>query len=189
MLVQYPYGRPRKICQIVPDNMVVLYQGTLRVTTNFGLEVQPCGPFWVLEYVSKGSQRKDYEESFHKYERQLKFPYYLIFYPDNQELTLYHLRNNRYRAIVPDSNDRRAIPEVEMEVGLLNGWARFWYKGDLLPLPAEMANRLNTVTRERDTLARERDALARERDRAIHKNQEMAQELARLRAQLGLPAE
>ena len=43
----------------------------------------------MLEYVSKSSRRKDYDDNFDKYERDLKVPYYLTFYPDDQELTLY----------------------------------------------------------------------------------------------------
>jgi Uma2 family endonuclease len=90
------------------------------------------GPFWVLEYVSKNSARKDYEDNFAKYEQELKVPYYLLFYPDNQELTLYHLSRRRYRAVVPNGQGRCAIPQVNMEVALVDGWVRFWYQGNLL---------------------------------------------------------
>jgi Uma2 family endonuclease len=45
----------------------------------------PAPPFWVLEYVSKDSERKDYTDRFRKYERELKVPYYLVFYPEDQK--------------------------------------------------------------------------------------------------------
>src|SRR5262249_5322175 len=90
LLLQYPHGRPSKIHQVVPDNFVVLCDTPINAETSYDIPLQPVGPFWVLEYVSKRSERKDYEDSFDKYERELKVPYYLLFYPDNQELTLFH---------------------------------------------------------------------------------------------------
>jgi len=79
LLVQYPLPRRRKLGQIVPDNMVVISDQPIRATTNYGLPLEHKAPFWVMEYVSKGSKRKDYEKSFQKYEQELKVPYYLTF--------------------------------------------------------------------------------------------------------------
>jgi Uma2 family endonuclease len=59
------------------------------VSTNFAIPVQPARPFVVFEYVSKSNSRKDYQKSYDKYEIELKVPYYLLFYPDAQELSLY----------------------------------------------------------------------------------------------------
>ena len=78
----------------------------------------------MLEYVSKNSKRKDYEDSFKKYERELKVPYYLMFYPDNQEMTLYHHNGRRYVSVKPDEHGRCALPELELEMGILEGWVR-----------------------------------------------------------------
>src|SRR5215831_9320361 len=72
LLVQYPLKGRRKPGQVVPDNMVVLTTAPLRATTSYNVPLEPAPPFWVLEYVSKESERKDYEESFRKYERDLK---------------------------------------------------------------------------------------------------------------------
>jgi hypothetical protein len=65
--------------------------------------LQPTGPFWVLEYVTKHNKRKDYEDNMQKYERELKVPYYLLFYPDNREPTLFHLSSRKYRSVPPTS--------------------------------------------------------------------------------------
>jgi Uma2 family endonuclease len=119
LLVQYPKGD--RIIKVVPDNMGVIHKGELRVTTNYEIPLQPAGPFVVFEYVSKSSERKDYEDSFRKYEQDLKVPYYLLFYPDNQELTLYHHDGQRYLTVVPNEQGRCAIPELELEVALLDG--------------------------------------------------------------------
>ncbi len=88
LLLQYPFGREKRPHQVVPDIMVMRYEKPLKAKGSYNLPLQPVGPFWVLDFVSKESERNDYEESFLKYERELKVPYYLVFYPDEQELTL-----------------------------------------------------------------------------------------------------
>jgi Uma2 family endonuclease len=92
LLVQYPRRGRKKPGQIVPDNLVVLWNEPIKAEGSYDVPVQPVAPFWVMEYVSKHSKRKDYEKSFLKYERELKTRYYLVFYPENQELTLYQLK-------------------------------------------------------------------------------------------------
>lgn len=101
LLVQYPFGRARDVHQVVPDNMVVLSDALIVATGSYDVPLQPVRPFWTLEYVSKSSKRKDYEDSFHKYERELKVPYSLVFYPETQDLTLFHLRGRRYPRSAP----------------------------------------------------------------------------------------
>src|SRR5262249_51347637 len=140
---------------VVPDNMIVVYQGEIEAVGSYDVPLQPVGPLFVLEYVSKSSIRKDYEESFRKYERELKVPYYLVFYPDNHEWTLFKRGKSRYSALVPDARGRSAIPELELEVGLLDGWVRFWFRGELLARPAEMQQRLDEALQEAARLRRE----------------------------------
>ena len=31
-----------------------------------------------------------------------------------------------------------AVPELEMAVSLTDGWARYWFRGEMLPLPGEL---------------------------------------------------
>ncbi len=191
LLVQYPIRGRERPGQIVPDNMVVIHDGPIEADTNYAIPIQPAGLFWVLEYVSKGSERKDYGSSLEVYERGLKVPYYLVFYPDNEELTLFRLTTRRrYRTIVPDANGRCPIPELDLQVGLIDNWVRYWYQGELLPLPGELLRQL-TATQERLTRAEQRltsteqrltaaeDELARERQA----REALEAELARLRGQ------
>jgi hypothetical protein len=91
LLIQYPLPKDR-IGQVVPDNMVVVWPEPIEAEGSYDLPLQPTGPFWVMKYVSKFSKRKDYNISFRKYERDLKVPYYLIFYPDVQEMSLFRVR-------------------------------------------------------------------------------------------------
>jgi Uma2 family endonuclease len=173
LLVQYPFGRPPVIRQVVPDNMVVLSEKPLRAVTSFNLPVQPVWPFWVLDYVSRSGRHQDYEDRYHKYEKELKVPYFLVFCPDNQDLGLYRYAKRGYQELLPDANGRYPVPELELEVGLLDGWVRLWHRGALLSLPAELRSQLVDTRR---LLTAERKA-----------RRTLEVELARLRAQLGLP--
>jgi len=145
LLVQYPRRGQRRPGQVVPDNMVVISKHPIKAQSSYNLPLEPARPFWVLEYVSKNNKRKDYEENFDKYEHELKVPYYLTFYPDDQELSLYCHNDERYVSVKPNEHGRYPIPELNLEVGLLNGWVRFWYEGKLLPLPGELQRELDAT--------------------------------------------
>jgi Uma2 family endonuclease len=164
LLVQAP-GPEGTIVQVVPDNMVVVWAQPIRADGSYDLPFQPVGPFWVLEYVSKHTKRKDYEDNFVKYEKQLKVPYYLIFYPDNQDLSLYKLKKRKYVSVKPNAEGRCAIPELNMEVVLLDGWVRFWMDGKLLPLPAELQQDLDMALRRAEKAEGELAALRAELER------------------------
>jgi Uma2 family endonuclease len=176
LLVQYPLGgRKKRPGQVVPDNMVVITTERLTAETCFNTPIEPAGPFWVMEYVSKSNKRKDYEDNLKKYEQDLKVPYCLIFYPETQDLSLYRHNGEKYVTVKPNGHGRCAIPELEIEVALLDGWVRYWYKGELLPLPAELQHELDEALR--------RAELAERRATDLEKELRAAQEeLARLRA-------
>jgi Uma2 family endonuclease len=169
LLVQFPIRGRRRPAQVVPDNMVVIWKDPIDAVGSYDVPFQPVGPFWVFEYVSQSNKRKGYEDSFEKYER-LKVPYYLVFYPDNQEITLFHHQGEKYVSKKPNRRGRRTIPELDMEVALLDGWVRYWLQGELLPLPADLQRDLDEARRQLDTERQGR--LAAE------------QEIARLRAEI-----
>jgi Uma2 family endonuclease len=172
LLVSYPIPNkdPDKPGQVVPDNMVVIHPKPIVASGSYMTPLQPVGPFLVLEYVSKSSVRKDEEVSYTKYEQELKVPYYLLFYPDADEFTLFRLGEKGYSTVVPNANGRCPIPELELEVGLLDRWMRYWFRGELLPLPAD--------------LLKERDAERSARLAAEKRAAEAEAELAKLRTQL-----
>jgi hypothetical protein len=66
---------------------------------------------------------------------------------------------------------------VDLEVALLDGWVRFWYKGEQLPLPADLQRSLIETQQRADAEARRADAEARRAD-------ELERQLAALRRQL-----
>lgn len=164
LLVQYPRPRRRKPGQVVPDDMVVVSDKPIEAESSFNLPLEPARPFWVLEYVSKSNKRKDYEESSDKYERDLKVPYYLIFYLDNQELTLYRHTGENYVSVKPNKKGRYAIPELDLEVALEGGWVRYWHQGVLLPLPGELQRELEDAKRRADAESSRADAESRRAD-------------------------
>ena len=90
LLVQYPNpntGKPR-VQQVVPDNRVVLWYSPLKIRRSFNRTEQSCGPFWVMEYVSKTNEHKGYEQSTPPHEHALKVSYVLLFSLRNRNLSL-----------------------------------------------------------------------------------------------------
>jgi hypothetical protein len=176
LLVQYPFGRHKTVRQVVPDNMLVVHPEPIDADGSYDLPFQPVGPFLMMEYVSKHNKRKDYEDNYRRCERELKVPYYLLFYPDNQELSLFHLRGRRYVSVKANEHGRYPIPELHLEVAILDGWVRYWYKGKLLPLPSELQREVEELRRQ---LAEERRQLAEERQRLAEEQQRRAEEKRR----------
>jgi Uma2 family endonuclease len=153
LLVQYP-RRDRTNGQVVPDNFVVVWHEKIKARGSFNTPLQPVKPLLVMEYVSKYNKRKDYEDNFEHYEKELKVPYYLLFYPDGLELTLFRLGPKRYTAVRPNKAKRHEIPELELEVALLDDWVRYWFRGALVPLPGDLLQQKN----EADARARQAEA-------------------------------
>jgi Uma2 family endonuclease len=143
LLVQYLDEGQKKPRQVVPDNMVVVHDQPIQAVGSFDVPLQPARPFWMLEYVSKSNKRKDYDDNMERYERDLKVPYYLLFEPDVQELTLYKLTRGHYVSVKPNGSGRYPIPKLEMELAMVDGWVRFWFRGDLVPLPGELLKQVN----------------------------------------------
>jgi len=181
LLVQYRGKQERRIQGVVPDNMVVICEEPIIGLSSYPVELQPATPYWMLDYVSRSNHRKDYERNFVCYEQDLKVPYCLLFYPDDRDLTLFRLREGRYQSVLPNNRERMAIPKLELEIGILGEWVRFWFRGDLLLLPAELESARETA----DQRAKMAEAQAAKDRQAL---ESMQAELARLQAQLAKDA-
>ena len=181
LLVQYPLGDDGKeIGQVVPDNMVVVHDEPIQLEGSFDLPLQPVGPFWVLEYVSRNSRRKDYNDNFEHYEKQLKVPYFLLFYPEPQELTLFHFdkKKKRFQPVKANRHGRLEIPELELEVALHDKWVRLWFRGELVPLPGDLLFELDATKRLLAEVRLRADQAERELvalDREIERQRELAE--------------
>ncbi|MBY0527809.1 MAG: Uma2 family endonuclease [Gemmataceae bacterium] len=189
LLVQYFFQG--KLRQVVPDNMVRLCDEPPQTKGSFNVELEPVQPLLVLEYVSPNSMRKDYKESFAKYGRELKVPNCVMYYPEREDLQVWRHTGEEYERLTANAAGRFAIPELELELGLQDGWVRYWHQGELLPLPAELLRQFDQerqrADQELERANQECQRAHQERERA---NQEREQriaaeaELARLRALL-----
>jgi Uma2 family endonuclease len=143
LLIQYPVnGDVRELDRVVPDNLIVLHDGELNGTGSFNTPFEQAQLLMAMEYVSPSTRRKDYEDNLPKYE-VLRMPYYLIFEPEMKEIVLFRLNRRRtLQSVKPNAAERYAIPEIELEIGLYDGWMRYWFRETMLPLPAELAQTL-----------------------------------------------
>jgi hypothetical protein len=78
-----------------------------------------------------------------------------------QAVSLFHLMEGKYVSVAPNAAERYAIPELELEATLLDGWVRYWFRGELLPLPGDL---LRQLTATRDQLAAAQAEIARLRE-------------------------
>ncbi|HXD85591.1 MAG TPA: Uma2 family endonuclease [Urbifossiella sp.] len=150
LLILYPLTekdlkKPTRVC---PDNMVIVHDEPIVAKGSFNVPLQPVGPALILEYVSTENKRKDYVDNRRRYANDLKVPYYLQFEPEAQKLTVFRLSGNKYVAVKPNADGRLAIPPLKLEVAIRDSWVRFWFKGELLPLPGEMMKENEELKKE-----------------------------------------
>jgi Uma2 family endonuclease len=176
MLVQYPFNGG--LGQVVPDNMVVLTDQPIQAASSYNLPFEAAAPLWVLEYVSPTNRRKDYVDSFRKYEQELRVPYYLLFYPDGQDLRLYHHTGVAYELAQANARGRLELPELDLEIAILDDWVRYWHQGKLLELLATLDER---VQHERALRLRAERRARRERQRAEEEKHRAAQAQRQIR--------
>jgi Uma2 family endonuclease len=175
------------VVRVVPDNMAVLGPLDDGPRGSYAVALESYPVFWTLEYVSESNRRKDYVDSFEKYESQLRVPYYLVFDPEHQDLRLYHLAGPRYAPVQAGAEGRYPIPELEVEVGLLDGWARYWHRGELLPLPAELQGQVGRMAEQlrqaEERLRRGEVEIARQQEDLRQAEEEKRQRDAEIRRQ------
>jgi hypothetical protein len=169
LLVQYPLPRRKRPGQVVPDNMIVVHATPIDAEGSYDVPLQPVGPYCVIEYVSRSNRRKDYDDNMRKYEHELKVPYYLLFAPDIQDLTLFRHTGERYASVLPDEYGRYAIAELDLAVALKDGWIRYWHQGELLPLPADLEAALNETRRQLAAATHRADSEAHRADSEAHR--------------------
>jgi Uma2 family endonuclease len=192
LLIQYPTTSLRAIGRVVPDNMVVIHTGPIHAETSFNIPFEDARPFMVMEYVSELNKRKDYEDNMRRYEAELRIPYYLIFEPDKKQLLLFRLNTRKkYGSVKPNMHGRLDVPELDLDVAILDGWVRYWLRGRLLPLPADLARELEESkkrTRQAEKRAADAERIAadaKQRADTAEQRAEVAEEtIARLQAEL-----
>ena len=177
LLILYPYHeanlkRPARVC---PDNMVIVHHKPIKAKGSFNVPLQPALPTLILEYVSTENDRKDYVDNRRRYASDLQVPFYLLFEPEAQKLTVFRLSGKKYVAVKPNAAGRLEIPPLKLEVAILDGWVRFWFEGELLPLPDELVRILDAAT------VRAEAATVRA-ETAEAENERLKKEIAKLKA-------
>ena len=82
-------------------------------------------------------------------------PYYLLFEPEAQKLTVFRLSGKKYVAVKPNPAGRLEIAPLKLEVAIHDGWVRFWFEGELLPLPGEWVKEREAAKAEVEELKKE----------------------------------
>lgn len=181
VLVLYPFDG--KLQRVVPDNMLVLNADPDREwnRTSYNLEYERDKPFLVVEYVSPSTGEKDRDdgESYHKYETHLCVPYYLIYDPESgKPLTLLRHDGHGYGAASVNQAGRFEIPELDLQIGVVDDLVRYWHDGSLLPIPTEvpdvLAEKDEALAASREALAASREALAEKDETLTEKDEALA---------------
>jgi Uma2 family endonuclease len=165
LLVQYFHEG--QLHRVVPDNMVQISPTPCSTRGSFNPELEDVSVFWVLEWVTRSSEGKDYGDSFRKYEDELQVPYCLSFNPETEppDFRLYRHNGTGYIAVPPNAAGRFLVPELELEVGLLEGWVRFWHRGQLLELPGKLEEQMNEFRREAEEATRQAEEARKKAER------------------------
>jgi Uma2 family endonuclease len=176
------------LVQVVPDATVIL--GDLKDHRRSCYQPEMELPlFWVLEYVSPSGRNTEYMEKRQCYEQDLKVPYYLIHDPEAAPLVLclYHYEGSGYQLVKANEHDRFPIPELNVEIGVVDGWARLWFQGELLLPTGELAARMREVQRRNLELTETNKGLTQANQQLTKRTEELTKtttELAKTTAEL-----
>lgn len=167
LLIQFPAGDNEAPDWIAPDNSVFVHAAPLDIGNSFDIPFQPVRPFFVLEYLTEANRRR-IQENYELCERKLEIRYYLRFDFNASTLELFKLDGGKYSTILPNAFGRYAIPELELEVALLDKWVRYWFRGELVPLPGDLLKERDAERKARQAaeaeLAKLRDELAKAKE-------------------------
>ena len=182
LLIQYPIDEAPYFKRVCPDNMVIIHDGPINADGSYALSHQPARPFLVIEYISKRSEFKDREDNYSIYERELRVPYYLLCHPEEEDLILFKLRPRKleYATIKPDDRGCYAIPELELEVVMHDGWLRYLFRGDFLEMFGELYVENKEVKAKNIKVEAERDREREQRLAAEAENERLRALLASL---------
>ena len=130
-----------------------LLDGQMR--RSYVLWQEMVSPFMLLEYASDGgAEERDKTPArgkFWVYERRIRPPYYGIFLPEQGAIEMYHLVEDRFERMTPNTHGRFSIASLGVELGIWQGkfadyelgWMRWWdTQGNLLLTGEEKAARL-----------------------------------------------
>jgi hypothetical protein len=65
-----------------------------------------------------------------------------MYHPERRDLRMFHHEDGRYIQMEADDRGRIGVPELGLEIGMKEGWLRFWHEGNLLNIPSELDAKL-----------------------------------------------
>jgi Uma2 family endonuclease len=80
--------------------------------SNYAVELEAAPLFMAMEFVSASNPRKDYEDSFRKYEQELQVPYCAMYRPERLDLRVRRHDGEQYIRLEPDGSGRVEISEL-----------------------------------------------------------------------------
>lgn len=136
LLITYPRSSGES-GRVVPNNFVVVHPEPIRVHDCYEIPLLPS-PLLAIDYINDYRNPKCYENNFERYGHELTIPYYLRVHSEEKEFFLHRLSEGNYAPVQAIDSGRFPIPELELEVGLYDGWLRYWFRGEMVLLPAEL---------------------------------------------------
>lgn len=132
------YDDAGKLKQVTPDNAVALVPSDdpRRLSWNWEHESRP-----LLMVLDSLSPRKDYAAARKVYEH-LRIPYIVAFNLSDKTLEVRHESDQGSVLLEPDPHGRFEIPELNIKLGVFDGWVRFWHQDRLLPIAEEQDEQL-----------------------------------------------
>ena len=179
----------------------------------WGPSPMPLRPYWavwkegmrfpnlIIELLSPTTEDMDRTKKKDVYERIFKTPEYYLYDPDTKQLEGWRLEDRVYQPSVPDSTGRLWSQQLELWLGLWDGWylnrettwLRFYTKdGILVPTIEEAAKRQIAAVQKRSATAEQKAATAEQKaataaqqaDEQRRRADAAEAELARLKARL-----
>ena len=72
--------------------------------------------------------------------------------------------------------------ELELEIAILDGWARFWYRGELLSLPADLVQQAREQRERADKEKERADREAKDKAEVENRVRNLEEQLRRLQS-------
>lgn len=162
------YDEAGKLKHITPDNAVALVP-----------EDDPRRQSWNWEYEGRSllvvfdslARREDYPAALKVYE-QLRIPYCVEVDLEAKSVIVRHF-NGRLTPMASDPHGRYEIPELNIKLGLFDGWLRFWHQDRLLPIAEEQDEQLE----EKDLLIYEQTSEMEEMKQTLREHAALLDQL------------
>lgn len=140
-------------------------------------------PELIIELLSASTASVDRGEKKLLYQNTFRTPEYFWFSPENGEFAGFRHDGRVYQPIPLDSEGCRESQVLDLRLGPVEGWLRYFDGDRLLPTPAEAAQfEREQAASEREQAERERERAESERERADTEHQRAELLAAKLRA-------